>query len=212
MSGDVTVESIHLNDLEHRLPVLAECRTDIIRAFTVMRDAYKADRKVLLCGNGGSAADADHWAGELLKGFRKKRALSTENKAKLPFHLAEHLQNALAAIPLTGFSAFSSAFANDVARELTFAQLVWGLGNAGDVFIGISTTGNASNVCAAAQTAHARGMFTIALTGDNGGALKPLCDLAICAPAKETYLIQEYHLPIYHCLSTMLEEELFPYS
>jgi D-sedoheptulose 7-phosphate isomerase len=206
------VESIHLDELERRYPALAECRSDLKQAFAAMCQAYRANRKMLLCGNGGSAADADHWAGELLKGFRKKRALSTTEKAKLPPHLAEHLQEPLAAIPLTGLSALSTAFANDVAPELAFAQLVWGLGDAGDVFIGISTSGNARNVCAAAQAARARGMFTMALTGSNGGALKPLCDLAICVPAKETYLIQEYHLPIYHCLSIMLEEEFFPDS
>lgn len=202
--------STHLDELEQRIPALIGCRNDLDRAFRAMRDAYKADGKVLLCGNGGSAADADHWAGELLKGFRKSRVLSAEDKALLPPHLAQQLQGALAVIPLTGLNALTTAFANDVSAELSFAQMVWGLGRVGDVFVGISTSGNAKNVCAAAQAARARGLQTIALTGESGGALKSLCDIAICAPAKETYLIQEYHLPIYHCLSMMLEDEFFP--
>lgn len=202
--------STQLDELEKRLPALSGCRNDLDHAFKTMRDAYRAGGKVLLCGNGGSAADADHWAGELLKGFRKNRVLSVEDKAQLPPHLAEQLQGALATIPLTGMNALSTAFANDVSPELSFAQMVWGLGKAGDVFVGISTSGNAKNVCAAAQAARARGLRTIALTGENGGVLKSLCDIAICAPAKETYLIQEYHLPIYHCLSTMLEDYFFP--
>jgi D-sedoheptulose 7-phosphate isomerase len=208
----VTVASTHLDELVQRIPALVVCRNDLDYAFTTMRDAFKADCKVLLCGNGGSAADADHWAGELLKGFRKKRALSLEEKALLPAHLAQHLQGALAAIPLTSLNAATSAFANDVVPELSFAQIVWGLGRTGDVFVGISTSGDAKNVCAAAKTARARGLRTIALTGETGGALRPLCDIAIRVPAKETYLAQEYHLPIYHCLSMMLEDELFPDS
>ena len=202
--------STHLDELVCRFPALIECRNDLCDAFRVMRAAYKADRKVLLCGNGGSAADADHWAGELLKSFRKNRTLSAKEKAQLPPHLAQHLQSPLEAIPLSGFNALSTAFANDVAPELVFAQLVWGLGKAGDVFVGISTSGNAKNVCAAAQAARARDLRTIALTGASGGALKSHCDIAICAPTRETYLVQEYHMPIYHCLSMMLEDEFFP--
>jgi len=204
------MSSSHLDDLIRRIPPLALCRSDVERAFAAIRDAYRTQKKVLICGNGGSAADAEHWAGELLKGFRRKRPLSVQEKAKLPFELAAQLQGALPVIPLTGFAAFSTAFANDVVPELTFAQLVWALGQEGDVFIGISTSGNARNVCAAAKTASARGLVTIALTGENGGALKPLCDLSISVPAQETHLIQECHLPIYHCLSLMLEDEFFP--
>lgn len=203
------MEANHLDHLLQRVPTLSRCRRDLEQAFVALRDCYKANGKVLVCGNGGSAADADHWAGELLKGFCSNRPLSVEDRARLPANLAEHLQCALAIIPLTGFSALSTAFANDVSPELTFAQLVWALGNAGDVFIGISTSGNARNVCAAAESARARGLFTLGLTGEDGGALKSLCDLVICAPATETYRVQEYHLPIYHCLSMMLEDEFF---
>jgi D-sedoheptulose 7-phosphate isomerase len=203
---------IHLDELIGRLPVLAACRTDVHRVFLVLRDAYRAQKKVLVCGNGGSAADAEHWAGELLKGFRSKRDLSAEDKAKLAPELAASLQGALPIIPLTGFSSLNTAFGNDVSPAFAFAQLVWGLGLPGDVFIGISTSGNARNVCAAAQTARARGLTTVGLTGDSGGALKALCDYTIRVPSQQTHLVQEYHLPVYHCLSLMLEDEFFPES
>jgi D-sedoheptulose 7-phosphate isomerase len=200
----------HLDDLVTRIPSLQECKGDVERAFTMIRIAYRESRKVLICGNGGSAADAEHWSGELLKGFCKKRPLSVEQRAKLPSHLAERLQNALPIIPLTGFTALSTAFANDVAPELVFAQLVWALGEERDVFIGLSTSGNARNVCAAVEVARARGLSTIGFTGESGGALKTLCDLTIRIPQRETYRIQEYQLPIYHCICLMLEDEFFP--
>jgi D-sedoheptulose 7-phosphate isomerase len=200
---------MHLENLLQRSPVLGSCRETIRNAFTLLRHSFRAQGKLLLCGNGGSAADADHWAGELLKGFCSKRPLDSVARAKLPEALGTRLQGALPVIPLTGFPAFTTAFGNDVSPELAFAQLVWALGNAHDIFIGISTSGNARNVCAAAQAARARGLATIALTGEKGGLLKPLCDVSICVPAHETYLIQELHLPIYHCLSLMLEDEFF---
>jgi D-sedoheptulose 7-phosphate isomerase len=128
---------------------------------------------------------------------------------KLPAHLVDKLQGALPIIPITGFPTLSTAFANDVDPQLVFAQLVWALGQPGDVLIGISTSGNATNVCAALETAHARGLRTLGLTGKTGGTMKPLCDVIICAPATETYLVQEYHLPIYHYISIALEEEFF---
>jgi D-sedoheptulose 7-phosphate isomerase len=200
---------VHLENLIQRAPALARCSDDIWKAFTAMRDSLRRDGKLLLCGNGGSASDAEHWAGELLKGFCRKRPLNQKERNLLPDELAGKLQGALPAIPLTGFPSLSTAFGNDVAPELIFAQLTWGLGRAGDVFVGISTSGNARNVCAAAEVARARGLFTLALTGESGGKLKPLCDLAICVPSSETYRVQEYHLPIYHCLSLMLEDEFF---
>lgn len=200
----------HLDNLICRAPALACCVTDIEHAFLTLASAFRSGRKLLLCGNGGSAADAEHWAGELLKGFCSKRPLSDAEKQGLPPELAGRLQGALPVIPLTGFTALSTAFANDVAPELVFAQLIWGLGNPGDVFIGISTSGNAANVCAAAQAARAKGLITLALTGEGGGKLAPLCDHALRVPAAETYRIQEYHLPVYHCLCLMLEDEFFP--
>ena len=202
--------SCHLDNLIRRLPLLDPCRGDLERAFKMIRDAFLARNKVLICGNGGSAADAEHWAGELLKGFCKPRHLSHEDRERLPLELGERLQGGLPIIPLSGFPALSTAFANDVEPELTFAQLTWALGREGDVLIGMSTSGNARNVCFAARAARGRGMSTIALTGESGGTLRSVCDLTIRVPSQETYLVQELHLPVYHCLSLMLEDEFFP--
>lgn len=199
----------HLTNLTQRLPELAPCETAIAEAYKAMHACFKAGGKVLLCGNGGSAADADHWAGELLKGFAQKRPLSKKDRKRLPPYVARNLQGALPAIPLTSFPALGSAFANDVKADLVFAQLTSGLGRSGDVLIALSTSGNAKNVCHAAQTARARGLRVIALTGATGGRLKGLCDICIRVPSRETYRAQEYHLPIYHCLSVMLEDAFF---
>ncbi len=201
--------SPHLAHLAQRVPSLSACTEAVQSAFVLLRDSFRSGGKLLLCGNGGSAADADHIAGELLKGFCKRRPLSGDERKALPPEWGGKLQGGLPAIPLNGLPALSSAFANDVDPMLTYAQLVWGLGNRGDVFLGISTSGNARNVCAAAQAARALGLKTIALTGESGGALAPLCDLAIRVPARETYLVQEQHLPVYHCLCLMLEDEFF---
>lgn len=206
----VTVErNVYLESLLRRQPALTPCKDDIKQAFMLIRDVYKRAGCALICGNGGSAADADHWAGELLKGFCKRRPLSDEDRSRLPRELAGELQVGLPIVPLTGFPAFATAFLNDVKAELGFAQLVWTLGRRHDVFIGISTSGNARNVCAAAQAARSKGLRTLGLTGEDGGELKTLCDVVIRVPASETYLVQEYHLPIYHCLSLMLEDEFF---
>ena len=199
----------HINQLLQRRPELAECRGEIEKSFAILRDCYRRGGKLLLCGNGGSAADAEHWAGELLKGFALKRPLKPSEKVDLPAELGLKLQGALPAIPLTGFVSLGTAFGNDVDPHLSFAQLVWGLGEPGDVLIGISTSGNARNVCAAMDTAKARGMHRLGLSGRTGGQLISHCDLCIKVPADETYLIQELHLPIYHCLCLMLEDEFF---
>jgi len=200
---------LHLNNLLQRCPQLAGCRPDVEKVFVIMRECFQNGGKLLLCGNGGSAADAEHWAGELLKGFGQKRPLNQIEKDGLPTELGLKIQGALPAIPLTGFISLSTAFANDVDPELIFAQLVWGLGRPGDVLIGISTSGNARNVAAAMEAAKARGIHRIGLSGRTGGRLNLLCDVCLKVPADETYLIQELHLPIYHCLSLMLEEEFF---
>lgn len=199
----------HLTNLLQRRPELAGASKSILQAYELLRKSFRSGGKVLLCGNGGSAADADHWAGELLKGFCKKRPLSKKERGSLRPAIASKLQGALTAIPLTSFPAASTAFGNDVDPDLAYAQLTSALGRRGDVFVGLSTSGNAKNVCAAAEVARAKGLKVIALTGASGGKLKPLADVCICAPARETYRAQEYHLPIYHCLSLMLEEEFF---
>jgi D-sedoheptulose 7-phosphate isomerase len=181
----------------------------MMASYLMLRDTIVGGGKLLLCGNGGSAADADHWAGELLKGFKLTRPLSPEQRAGLPAALADSLQAGIPAIPLTGFPAFMTAFANDVNGELAFAQLTHVLGRRGDVWIGLSTSGNARNVCAAATVARARGLHTLGLTGVSGGDLAPLCDLCVQVPTTETFRAQEFHLAIYHCLSLMLEDEFF---
>ena len=199
----------HLETLKRRHPPLAGCIESIEQAFTLMRDSLQRNGTLFLAGNGGSAADAEHWSGELLKGFCKKRPLAPEIRNRMRPEIAGKLQGGLRAIPLTGFTAFSTAFANDVEPDLVWAQLAYTLGREGDVFIGLSTSGNARNVCLAAESARARGLKVVGLTGQHGGALKPLSDLCICVPATETYHVQELHLPTYHCLSLMLEDEFF---
>lgn len=201
--------SLHLKSLFQRCPALQICETSILEAFAILRDCFRSGSKVLICGNGGSASDTEHWAGELLKGFLSKRPLQNSLREKLGNDLADNLQGSLPVIPLTGFPALRSAFANDCDDAYGYAQLVLGLGKPGDVLIGISTSGNAANVCYAMSTARALGIKTIALTGGMGGKITALADLSIIAPANEVYLIQELHLPIYHCLSLMLEEEFF---
>jgi D-sedoheptulose 7-phosphate isomerase len=200
----------HLVQLLDRRPELESCRDDINEVFLACCQSLRNGGKLLLAGNGGSAADADHWTGELLKGFCSKRPLSAPEKESLPAELRDKLQGGIPAIPLTGFTALATAFNNDVDPTLTFAQLVWALGKPGDVFIGISTSGNAANIGAAMTAAKAKGLVRVGLTGKTGGKLLPLTDLCIRVPATETYRIQELHLPVYHCLSLMLEDEFFP--
>ena len=199
----------HINDLIEAHPALASCAGEIEAAYEKLRASFADGGKLLLCGNGGSDADADHWAAELLKGFVKKRPLPPEQRKQLSTEVAERLQGALPAIPLTGFAAFQTAFANDVDSTFAFAQLVWALGATGDVLVGISTSGQAENVCAAMNAARAKNLVTVGLTGQSGGRLKELTDVCIRAPASETHRVQELHLPIYHCLCLMLEETFF---
>ena len=199
----------HLQELIDRFPRLSVCSEDISRTFETMCTCYRADGKLLLCGNGGSAADAEHWSGEMLKGFKSLRPLDDGWKTKMPHDVAASLQGALRAIPLTGFLSASSAFANDVDAQYTFAQLVWALGDPEDVLVGISTSGNARNVCYAMDVAEAKGMETVALTGQDGGALAGKANVAIRVPETETLRVQELHLPVYHCLCLMLEDEFF---
>ena len=198
-----------LNELFDRFPALTDCARDIERAYEVLRACFAGGCKVLVCGNGGSAADAEHWAAELLKGFASKRPLSPDARKGLTPRLGEGLQGALPTIPLTGFLSYRTAFANDVDPDLVFAQLVWALGRPGDVLAALSTSGESTNVCLAAEVASAREMKVLALTGETGGPLSRLADVCIRVPAQKTHLVQEYHLPVYHCLSLMLEDEFF---
>ena len=197
---------IQLANLIDRYPTLTECHDDLQRAYDLLADAFRNDKKLLLCGNGGSAADSEHWAGELLKGFADPRPIPAHMRKDLGEEIARGLQWAFPVIPLTGFSAFSTAFINDVSPEHVFAQLVLALGRTDDVLAVLSTSGNSRNVCIAAQLARTRGLRVLALTGRSGGKLKDFADVCIRVPAHQTPHVQEFHLPIYHCLSLMLEE------
>lgn len=206
----------HLRLLIERYPALAVCQENIAAAYEVLADCYAHGGKLLIAGNGGSAADAEHIVGELMKGFVKPRKVSKEYAERLTTAhqglgkvLAENLQGALPAIALDGHPALSTAYMNDCELLLCFAQQVNGYGKAGDVFLGISTSGNSKNVLYAAVTAKAKGMKVIGLTGQKESGLSRMADVCIKAPQTETYKIQEYHLPIYHCLCIMLEERFF---
>ncbi len=193
-----------------RHPSLAVCTTDILKAYETLIGVYEKKGQLLICGNGGSAADADHISGELLKGFGSKRPLSYDWKASLGDELHRGLQGALPALPLPCFGSLFSAFCNDCHPDHVYAQLVWGLGRPGDALLCISTSGNAKNVLHAAKVAKAKGIWTLGLTGESGGALLPSMDICIRAPSSHTPDIQEYHLPIYHTLCLMLEDYFFP--
>lgn len=202
--------------LIERFPLLAECNTDIQKAYDILEDAYIQGRKLLVAGNGGSASDSEHIVGELMKEFRLKRKVYASQAkamkaldAEMGEVLATNLQGALPAISLTGHSSLSTAFMNDANADLIFAQQVNGYGKENDVFLGISTSGNSKNVCYAAITAKSKGLKVIGLTGRNESKLSMLADVCIRVPETETYKIQELHLPIYHCLCLMLEERFF---
>ena len=197
----------HLENLLGRRPVLESINQDLEDAYHIMEKAFKCGRRMYLCGNGGSAADCEHWAGELLKGFAHKRTSKYED---LPKIMGMPLQGALPVIPLTGFLGLTTAFANDVSAEFTFAQLVYALVREGDVLVGISTSGNAKNVIHAINVAKVRGVKTIGLTGASGGELAKRAHCVVKVPESETYLIQELHLPIYHYFCLRLEESFFP--
>ena len=204
-----------LEELGVRYPTLLGQLDDIRKAFDVLDECYQKDCRVYICGNGGSASDSEHIAGELLKCFKKKRALPVEFAESLKEYgeegalLLQDLEGGLPAIPLCGFPGFTTAFANDKNPTLVFAQLINSLGRAGDVLITLSTSGNSKNCVFAAIAAKAKGMKVVFLGGGNGGKLKELADVSVIVPEKETYKVQELHLPVYHCLCAMLEEEYF---
>ena len=206
----------HLNHLVDRYPKLIVCKEDIMRAYELLETAYKNGRKLLVCGNGGSASDSEHIVGELMKEFKLKRKIYgnqatalKEIDYELGQVLADNLQGALPAISLTGHSALQTAYMNDAVPELVFAQQVNGYGKPGDVFLGISTSGNSKNVLYAAVTAKAKGLEVIGLTGAKENKLMKFADVCIRVPETETYKIQELHLPVYHCLCLMLEQKYF---
>ena len=207
----------HVEETVRRYPVLAPLRAVIESAYRALEACYASGGKLLVCGNGGSAADSDHIVGELMKGYLRPRPVPAEFAGRLrqadpslgPL-LAESLQGALPAVNLTAGAALLSAFGNDVRPDLAYAQAAWGHGRPGDVLLGISTSGNASNVRSALVVGRAAGLVTIGLTGRTGGKMAGLCDILLAVPADRTWEIQELHLPIYHCLCAMVEERFFP--
>ena len=207
---------IHLNHLIDRYPKLIVCRKDIVKAYEMMEAAYCSGRKLLVSGNGGSASDSEHIVGELMKEFKLKRKVFGEQAEALKSIdpelgqvLAENLQGALPAISLTGHSSLTTAFMNDSMPELVFAQQVNGYGKPGDIYLGISTSGNSKNVLYAAVNAKSKGLKVIGLTGSKENKLMKYADVCIMVPETETYKIQELHLPVYHCLCLMLEDKFF---
>jgi D-sedoheptulose 7-phosphate isomerase len=207
---------MHVDLLIERYPQLKVCKEDIINAYDLLEEAYAAGRKLLVAGNGGSASDSEHIVGELMKEFKLKRKIYSAQAGRLKRIneemgkiLAENLQGALPAISLVGEPSLTTAFMNDSVPVLIFAQQVNGLGKSGDVFFGISTSGNSQNVLYAAVTAKSKGLKVIGLTGEKENKLMEYADVCIRVPETETYKIQELHLPVYHCLCLMLEERFF---
>lgn len=206
----------HLDLLIERYPNLSVCKGDIEKAYNLLEEAYALERKLLVCGNGGSASDSEHIVGELMKEFKLKRKVYSVQAdamrtidSEMGDVLAKNLQGALPAITLTAHSSLTTAFMNDSEPVLVFAQQVNGYGKAGDCFLGISTSGNSQNVLYAAVTAKARGLKVIGLTGAKENKLMKYADVCIQVPETETYKIQELHLPVYHCLCLMLEDHFF---
>ena len=204
-------------DVFRRHPELAALAADFERAVEMLLETSQAGGTIMACGNGGSASDAEHIVGELMKGFLLPRPVPTEFRRALVENygqemgdgLANRLQCGIRAVSLTGHPALTTAYANDMAPDMIFAQQVFGLGKPGDVLIGLSTSGNSPNVVQAFQVARAMGIWRIAFTGETGGKLLGLSDICLRAPARPAYLVQEMHLPLYHALCARVEEALY---
>lgn len=206
----------HINLLIERYPSLEPVKQQLIDAYLIMEESYSKGGKLLVAGNGGSAADSEHIVGELMKGFKMPRKVTSEFAdslkavdGELGTVLAENLQGALPAIALDGHPALTTAYMNDCEPLLCFAQQVNGFGKSEDVFLGISTSGNSKNILYAATVAKAKGMKVIGLTGAKDSKLMRCADVCVKATNTETYMIQELHLPIYHCWCLMLEDKFF---
>lgn len=206
----------HINLLVKRYPLLESIQQDILDAYLIMEECYINGGKILIAGNGGSAADSEHFAGELMKKFKMPRPVSKEFAIKLQEidsvrgkELANKLECSLVVIPLVAHEALTTAYINDVDGQGVFAQQLFGFGKKGDVFLGISTSGNSRNVMNATVVARALGIKVVGLTGEKGGEIATVADVCVKVPETETYMIQEYHLPIYHCWCLMLEDKFF---
>lgn len=206
----------HIDLLIQRYPKLEEIVPSIIAAYEVMQSVYEHDGKLLVAGNGGSAADSEHITGELMKRFKISRTVTSDFAEKLCSidsvrgpQLVKNLERGLMAIPLVAHEALTTAYINDTDGYGVFAQQLFGFGRTGDVFLGISTSGNSQNIMNAVVVAKALGIKVIGLTGADGGELARIAEVAVRAPETETYMIQELHLPIYHCWCLMLEDYFF---
>lgn len=206
----------HIDLLIERYPVLEICKEDIISGYELLEECYTNGGKLLIAGNGGSAADAEHIAGELMKRFKTPRPIPNELKERLikidPVrgeNLSKNLERPLMAIPLVAHEALTTAYINDVDGLGVFAQQLYGFGKKNDVFLGISTSGNSQNVMSATVVARALGIKVLGLTGELGGELNMVSNVCVKVPETETYRIQELHLPVYHCWCLMLEDYFF---
>jgi D-sedoheptulose 7-phosphate isomerase len=209
----------HLSEVLERCPALASVAPQIQGAAEAICACYRAGGKVLVCGNGGSAADSEHIVGELVKGFILRRTIPADAVARirevvpgdetLAAEVAGKLQGGVAAISLTGHPALASAVDNDTGRDMIFAQQVYVYGRPGDILLALSTSGSSGNILRALTVARAFGVQTIGLTGSRAGAMDALCDIVIQTPGTETHKIQELHLPIYHTICLLVEQELF---
>ena len=206
----------HINLLLQRYPALSPIAEELVNGYLLMQESYQQGGKLLVAGNGGSAADAEHIVGELMKRFKLPRPVPADLAEKLSAvdpargaALAASLEMPLMAISLPAHEASITAFINGVGSADVDAQQLLGYGRPGDVFLAISTSGNSENIMRAIVVAKALGMKVVGLTGRTGGRMGPMCDVAVHAPETETYMIQEYHLPIYHCWCLMLEDFFF---
>jgi D-sedoheptulose 7-phosphate isomerase len=206
-----------LAPLASKYPDLRPVLPDVGRAIEAWINCYRAGGQVLICGNGGSAADAEHLVGELMKGYLAPRAVPTSVRQRFEeafpdngAYLAQHLQGALPTLSLASQTALLTAVANDIAGDMIFAQQVYGYGRRGDVLVAISTSGNSSNVVNALQVARVQGLTSIGFTGRTGGRMRAACDIAICVPQDRTADIQERHLAIYHLVCAAIEAAIFP--
>lgn len=204
-----------IDNLVERYPRLDSCYDAISQTVEIMIDCYKNGNKIMTCGNGGSASDAQHIVGELMKAFILPRSLSDEEQEKIrkvsshANYMCNNLQGALPAISLVSETALITAYSNDMAPDLVFAQQVYGYGNSGDILFAISTSGNSKNVIYACEVAKSKDVKVVALTGKSGGKLKELSDVLINVPEEKTSIIQELHLPVYHAICLALENEFF---
>ena len=203
------------DELFRRYPVLSSIKHSVLNAFEILKQTYEKGGMLFCGGNGGSSADCEHIVGELLKSFKKRREVDSKTAVELHKfgedgdYLLSKLEGSLPAVSLISQTGILTAFANDKSWDTALAQQLYGLGKNGDTLIVLSTSGNSKNCLYAVLVAKAKGIKTIAFTGKTGGKLSTVCDECICVPEVETYKVQELHLPIYHCLCAMLEEEFF---